>query len=151
MTRTPRIGLLLAAIAVSATGAASAEGPAGVAVVSEDAEVRAVPVASGALTARLSVPAVVIRDTSFNRAPTQGRQRPGRVRQRGARTGGRLSRPARRMLLHAAIGAGVGFGVGSFAGWAVCSNERHGCPVMTRYSAVGGLVGLGLGMANGAR
>ena len=57
-----------------------------------------------------------------------------------------------KIALHALIGAGFGAAVGSFTGWAVCSNEHSGgCPVMTRHTGVGGLVGLGLGIANGAR
>ncbi|MCY3818904.1 MAG: hypothetical protein OXH52_06005 [Gammaproteobacteria bacterium] len=56
-----------------------------------------------------------------------------------------------KVVLHALVGAGVGAAVGSFVGWGICSNEHSDCPVMTRHTAVGGLVGLGLGIANGTR
>lgn len=147
-----RIALILTVLAVAAMAhPASAEEHTEVASVSGGADLRASSSALGTLRARLGAPAPAIRSLSFDRSSPQQRLRPGRSRPREARRRDGLSRRGSRMLLHALIGAGVGAAAGSFGGWAVCSNEHNSCPVVTRYTAVGGLVGLGLGIANGTR
>ena len=154
MTRNPlpRIALALAAVAVAAAAQpAWAEEHGGTARTSGDSDVRwhsiVLGTSSARLAARLAAPTPPIRGISFDRSPTQGRDRPRRVRPRDRQRRGGLSRSAKRMLLHAALGAGVGTAIGSFAGWAVCNNSA--CPLMSRYGAVGGLVGLGMGVLNG--
>ncbi len=146
------IALVLAAVGLAAAvPPASAQDHAGVASVVQDVDLRAPSLAAGTSWARLMATTPVVRVPSFDQLPARSHLHPGGFGQRRVRRPPRSRGSMNRVALHALIGAGLGAAVGSFAGWAICSNEHRDCPVMTRHTAVGGLVGLGLGIANGTR